>query len=301
MNMKRKVFTGVLVTAVLVFLFLPLRSWSQNMGPIVATGWLESNLSRPGLVILDVRRVEDYRNGHIPGAINLFYRAWAFKKNHLYAEIPDQDDLFEMIGSAGIRPDTWVVVVGSTKNLQEQVHGARVACTLKFAGVKTVAILDGGFDKWVLELRKTSMIIPKAKSTIFKGNIRETLFADKEYVLSHWGEITLLDVREKEYYSGEKKLDCVEKAGRIPGALNLPTSWAFTAAGTFLERKPLIALAESVVGRDRNRGIVTYCDTGQCCPTWALLLKEVLGYQQVRIYDGGLQEWMSDPNVPQKE
>jgi len=172
---------------------------------------------------------------------------------------------------------------------------------LKFAGVKTVAILDGGFDKWVLELRKTSMIIPKAKSTIFKGNIRETLFADKEYVLSHWGEITLLDVREKEYYSGEKKLDCVEKAGRIPGALNLPTSWAFTAAGTFLERKPLIALAESVVGRDRNRGIVTYCDTGQCCPTWALLLKEVLGYQQVRIYDGGLQEWMSDPNVPQKE
>lgn len=67
-----------------------------------------------------------------------------------------------------------------------------------------------------------------------------------------------------------------------------------------MERESLASLAESVVGQDRDREIVTYCDTGQCCPTWALLLKEVLGYRQVRIYDGGLQEWMADPDVPQE-
>ncbi len=297
---NRSVFTAGLVTAVFIFLFLPLPGWSQDLEAIVSTQWLENNLSRPDMVILDVRKVEDYRNGHIVGAVNLFYRAWAFKKKHLYAEIPDQDDLSEMIGSAGISPGSRVVVVGSTGTPHEKVHGARVACTLKFAGVKNVAILDGGFEKWTYESRKISKIIPQTIPTIFKGHFRQDLFADKAYIVSRWGKMILLDVREKEYYLGEKKLDCVEKAGRMPGARNLPTSLAFTPSGTFMERESLASLAESVVGQDRDREIVTYCDTGQCCPTWALLLKEVLGYRQVRIYDGGLQEWMADPDVPQE-
>lgn len=298
--MKGKIISVSLGAAFLLFLLFPLPVLSQVVGPIISTGWLENNINRPELVILDVRTVEDFRLGHVPGAVNLFYGSWAFKKNHLYAEIPDQDDLFEMIGSAGIKPDTLVVVVGATKTLREQVHGARVACTLKFAGVKDVAILDGGYDKWVHEGRNMTTAVKKVKSSVFEGTIKSDLFADKQYVLSHWGKILLLDVREPEYYSGAKKLDCIERPGKIPGAVNLPTSWVFTSEGTFAEEKHLASLVEGIAGKDRDREMVTYCDTGQCCPTWALILKEVLGYRQVRIYDGGLQEWMADPHVPQE-
>jgi thiosulfate/3-mercaptopyruvate sulfurtransferase len=299
--MKAKIFSVGLGSILLFFVMLsPLSVLSQDISPIISTEWLEKNMSRPGLVILDIRRVEDFREGHVPGAVNLFYRAWAFKKDHLYAEIPDLDDLFDMIGSAGIKLGTPVVVIGQTKTLPELVHGARVACTLKYAGVKDVSILDGGYDKWAHEGRKITTVIKKVKTSVFKGKINSSLFADKQYIVSRWGKILLLDVRETEYYSGKKKMDCVERPGKIPGALNLPTSMVFTSEGTFAEEKYLRSLAEGVAGKDRDRELVTYCDTGQCCPTWALILKEVLGYRQVRIYDGGLQEWMSDPNVPQE-
>jgi thiosulfate/3-mercaptopyruvate sulfurtransferase len=298
--MQAKIFSVGLGSILLFFLLAPLQLLSQEVNPIVSTGWLEENINRSRMVILDVRKVEDYRLGHVQGAVNIFYRAWAFKKDHLYEEIPDQDDLFEMIGSAGITPDTLVLVVGTTKTLRDQVHAARVACTLKFAGVKHVSILDGGYEKWVNEGRNVTTTVKKAKYSVFKGKIKGDLFADKQYIVSRWGKILLLDVREPEYYSGEKKMDCIERPGKIPGALNLPTSMVFTSEGTFAEEKYLKSLAEGVAGKDRDRELVTYCDTGQCCPTWALILKEVLGYRQVRIYDGGLQEWMADPNVPQE-
>ena len=116
------------------------------------------------------------------------------------------------------------------------------------------------------------------------------MFADKDYILKRMGEIILLDVREPEFFAGTKKLDCIPKMGRIPGAFNLPTSCAFNKDCTFKGKEELKEIAESAAGSDRNVEIVTYCDIGHCCPTWAYILKHVLGYKNVRIYDGAMQE-----------
>ncbi len=75
--------------------------------------WLEKNLSNPKLVILDIRKVEDYREGHIPGAVSASYRTWAYGKAGKREEIPRQDDLFDAVGDAGIKPHSLVVVVCS--------------------------------------------------------------------------------------------------------------------------------------------------------------------------------------------
>lgn len=107
-----------------------------------------------------------------------------------------------------------------------------------------------------------------------------------------------VDVREPVLYRGEKKQSFVEKAGRIPGSVNLPASEAYTATGTFKKKEALEAVAARVVGADKSREIITYCDAGKCCPTWAFILREVLGYKNVKLYDGSFEEWTRDVNLP---
>jgi thiosulfate/3-mercaptopyruvate sulfurtransferase len=93
-------------------------------------------------------------------------------------------------------------------------------------------------------------------------------------------------------------MDCVAKVGRIPGAFNMPTSCAFNEDKTFKTEEELTAIVEAAAGKDRSAAIVTYCDTGQCCPIWSYLIKQVLRYLNVRLYVGSMQEWMQDPQAP---
>jgi thiosulfate/3-mercaptopyruvate sulfurtransferase len=177
-------------------------------------------------------------------------------------------------------------------------QSARVVCTLQYAGIKNVALLDGGMNKWVANKKPLSTTIFQASEKPFRGKYSKAKFADKDYVQKHLGSIILLDVREPKYFYGQKKLDCIQKMGRIPGAFNLPTSCAFNEDATFKSKEDLAALAEAVAGQDKSREIVTYCDIGQCCPVWSYLFTEVLGYTNVKLYDGGMQEWMQDPQAP---
>lgn len=111
-------------------------------------------------------------------------------------------------------------------------------------------------------------------------------------------KILLVDVREPAFFKGQKKAEVATKAGRIPGAVNLPTSWMFEKDGTFKPKDVLQSMVEGVIGKDREREIITYCDTGTCCPTWYFMLKEILGYKRVYLYDGSIEEWTADPGAP---
>jgi len=291
---------NILKTAWVVFFifFLPLTVSARDLPAIVSTDWLEKNLKNDKLIILDVRKVEYYQAGHIPGAVNEFFRAWSFKKVDLSAEIPEMDDLFELVGDAGITPVSHVVVVGKMDTWQERVHIARVACTIQYAGMENVALLDGGHIKWVKEGKPLSQKVEHPKPKLFKGQINRTIFVKKDYILKNLEKILLVDVREPAFFTGMKKAEVATKAGRIPGAVNLPTSWIFAKDGTFKEKEVLESLAAGVIGRDKDREIITYCDTGTCCPTWHFMLKEVLGYKRVHLYDGSIEEWTADPNAP---
>lgn len=190
------------------------------------------------------------------------------------------------------------MVIGKVDTPRLSYQSARVACTLQYAGVENVALLDGGMNKWFLDKKPLFTDIVRTKEKSFRGKYRKDHFADKDYIKRRLGKIILLDVREPEYFTGKKKMDCVPQMGRIPGAFNLPTSCAFNKDGTFKTREDLAVIAEAAAGKDRSKEIVTYCDIGQCCPVWSYLLAEVLGYTNVRLYIGSMQEWMQDPNAP---
>ena len=282
----------------LCLMALPFLSFARDVDPIVSTAWLEQNLNNSKLVIVDVRKVEDYKAGHVPNAVNAFYGSWAIMKGGLRNELPAKDDLFDVIGSAGIGTDSIVVVVGKVDGIPDRTDVTRVAWTLKYAGIPNVAILDGGYNKWLTEKKAVSTDMVKPKDKSFQGNMNETLFVSKDYVSKNLGKAVIVDVREPDFFKGIKKLDFVAKTGHIAKAVNLPTSQAYKQDGTYKDKGELSKIASGVVGNDMTKEIITYCDTGKVCTAWSFLLTELMGYKDVKTYDGSTEEWTKDPQAP---
>lgn len=294
--MKKLCLSSLLL--LFITLLLPSQFLAYDIDPIVSTEWLAANLNNPKVVGIDIRNIEDYREGHIPGAVSAYYGMWTTMKEGKHTELPPEDDLFDAVGDSGIEADSIVVIICKTYHCFYQVMAPRVLCTLQYAGLKNVSILDGGHEKWVREKRPLSTEPVKPKKTIYKGKLNKELHVEKDYVVSRFGKAIFIDVREPIFFSGTKKQEFVEKAGRIPGAVNLPASAAYTDMGTFKKKQDLEALAAAVVGKDKSKEIITYSDTGRCCPTWAFILTHVLGYKNVKVYDGSFEEWIKDPSLP---
>lgn len=283
---------------VVALLFLPLTAMARGIDPIVSTDWLQKNLKNVKVVIVDVRKVEDYKAGHIPGAVNVFYGSWAIKKGDLLNELPPIDDLADVVGSAGIDKDSLVVVIGKTDKVPDQFDMTRVAWTLKYLGVQNVAILNGGQNQWAKENKPLSQDMVKAKAKPFKALAGKNLFVDKAFVVDKIGKTTIVDTRGPAFYEGKEKLAFVPKLGRIKGAVNLPVGQLYTPEGLYKDKAALAALAEKAVGSDLNKELILYCDTGKTATSWAFIMTEMLGYKDVKVYDGSSMEWLADPNAP---
>ena len=299
--MRKTVWLKVFVLAVMLSLpfavTAPVQA-ARSIDPIVSTDWLQNNLKNAQIAIVDVRKVEEYKAGHIPGAVNVFYGSWAIKKGGLLNELPPVDDLSDIIGSAGIDKDSQVVIVGKTDKVPDQFDMTRVAWTLKYLGVQNVAILNGGHNQWVKENKSLSQDMVKAKAKAFTASITDKLYVDKAFVLAKIGKATIVDTRAPAFYEGKEKLPFVPKVGRIKGAVNLPVGQLYTPEGLYKEKATLAALAEKAAGSDLNKELILYCDTGKTCTAWAFILTEMLGYKDAKVYDGSSMEWLADPNAP---
>jgi thiosulfate/3-mercaptopyruvate sulfurtransferase len=294
----RKSVIWLKAVLVLVLLSLPLAAAARDIAPIVTTDWLQANLANPKLVIVDVRKVEEYKAGHIPGSVNVFYGSWAIKKGALLNELPPVDDLMDVIGGAGISGGSWVVLVGKTEKLPDQFDMTRVAWTLKYTSVDNVAILSGGLDQWVREKKPLSQEAVKAKAAPYKAQVKRELFVDKKYVQDKLGAAAIIDTRGPNFFAGKEKLPFVAKTGRIKGAVNLPVAAIYTQDGLYKGKAELAALAAKAVGEGSGKEIILYCDTGKTCTSWAFVMTELLGYKSVKVYDGSFMEWAVDESAP---
>lgn len=283
---------------VLILILLPAAVMAQIAGPIVSVSDLEKNLTNPKVVVVDVRKVEEYKAGHIFGAVNVAYGSWAIKKGDLLNELPPIDDLADVIGNAGIDKDSIVVIVGKTDKVPDQFDMTRVAWTLKYLGVPNVAILSGGQNQWVKENKPLSQDMVKAKAKSFKVSITDKLYVNKAYVMDQLGKATIIDTRAPAFFEGKEKLPFVPKLGRIKGAVNLPVGQLYTPEGLYKDKAALAALAQKAAGNDLSKEIIVYCDTGKTCTGWALIMTDMLGYKNVKAYDGSSMEWLADPAAP---
>jgi thiosulfate/3-mercaptopyruvate sulfurtransferase len=321
--MEKRILIGLPAVILMASLFLTghafgkhVPPWTRTIDPIVSTGWLSAHSA--DVVVLDIRSPLDYAEGHIPGSINEpFVTAfdptcgpssnWIIgsriigSDDCLWLQVPDVNDLFITIGNLGISKNSRVVVV-TAPNLNEPpfyglANATRVALTLIYAGVKNVAILDGGYPKWVAEKRHISKDPTYATPATYQAKVNKEMFVSIEYVRKHIGKAVIVDARDAEVYFGAAIEPFAQKEGHIPTARSLPTPWIWELNPertyyTYKDAEILSAMASGVIGRHKANEIIVYCGVGGYASSWWFVLTQVLGYENVKIYDGSAQEWV---------
>ena len=321
--MRKKLIIGtgsitlVLVLVLVLVVGAGVQANSEDFSPIVDTQWLEDNLNNEDLVILDVRNPDEYTAvaGHIPGAINspewMWYVGYPMVDDPPWLELPPDGDIFANIQAAGITGDSLVVIVSRTVDSAAgpavfALAGAtRVAATLIYAGIENVAILNGGWDLWLAEGRDTTPDVPVITPSTYEGEVNEAMFVSMDYVQDRIGRILrskIVDSRDADVYFGVTLEELwTTYPGHIPGAKSLPVPWLWTftdGIGTYKGTDVLGDMAAGVVGGQVcgwwgcfPREIIVYCGVGGYASTNYFVLSEVLGYENVKIYDGSAQEW----------
>ncbi|MFB2555993.1 sulfurtransferase [Herbiconiux liangxiaofengii] len=267
---------------------------------LVSTEWLEAHLGEPGLVV--VESDEDvllYETGHIPGAVKI---DWHTDLNDpVLRDYIDGEQFAALVGGKGISRDSTVVIYGDKNNW----WAAYALWVFSLFGHDDVRLLDGGRDKWLAEGRPvtTERTIPDAADYPVVERRDAEIRAFKDDVLAHLGH-PLIDVRSPEEYSGERTTapaypeEGALRAGHIPSAANVP--WAKAAAddGTFKPVVELDAIYRDGAGLAEGEPVIAYCRIGErSSHTW-FVLTHLLGFENVRNYDGSWTEWGSTVRVP---
>jgi thiosulfate/3-mercaptopyruvate sulfurtransferase len=291
---RQKLFYLLLFVA----LAIPSISFARDIPPFVSSDWLGQNLTLPGLLIIDVRSSADYRKSHIPNAVNVSINSWAVNNNGLLRELPAEKDLIGLMSSIGIKEDSKVVVVGKGISDFDRADAIRVAWTILVTGIKNASVLDGGFPKWLDEKRPVTTEQPILKPGEYTGKIAISALATKKYVLGKLGESIIADNRLPELFFGMTTESWALKPGHIKNSVNLPAPWIFQQNGLLRNQSELESMANGAIGANKTKEIITYCGVGAYASVWSYVLTELLGYKEVKVYDGSVQEWVMDPAGP---
>ena len=258
---------------------------TQNLGQL---------LSNPQLCLLDARPPEEYRLGHLPGAVNL--------------PAPSTDDLDanrrgfplpperakQLFREAGISSSSQVVIYDDQGNR----FAARVFYVLQFFGHPHVQVLNGGFKKWQSEGRPLTTDSPAVTPGDFRPQPNPAIIATSQWVNAHLKDpqFKLLDARSVEEFKGERIQG--PRGGHIPGAINLEWTRVLNSGEikTFLDAPSLEKLFSDAQVLP-SQEVVTYCQMGIRAADLYFALR-LLGYDRVRIYDGSWQDWSALADLP---
>jgi len=267
---------------------------------LVSTDWLQEHLGAPGFVV--VESDEDvllYDTGHIPGSVKI---DWHTDLNDpVERDFVDGEAFARLAGSKGISRDTTVVIYGDKNNW----WAAYALWIFTLFGHEDVRLLNGGRDKWIAEGREITTDVPKPSPVDYPVIERDdsTVRAFKDDVLAHFGK-PLIDVRSPEEYSGERTeipgypTEGALRAGHITSAASVPWARAAAPDATFKSRTDLDAIYKGEAGLVEGDDVIAYCRIGErSSHTW-FVLTHLLGFENVRNYDGSWTEWGSAVRVP---
>lgn len=277
--------------------------FSQYAHPdrLVSTDWVAEHIGDEDVVVLESN--EDtllYSTGHIPGALKI---DWHTELNDEVArDFVGPEAFAELAASKGISPETTVVFYGDKSNW----WAAYALWVFTLYGHEDVRLMDGGRDKWLAEGRETTREVPEVTRGEYPVRQRDdsTDRAAREDVLAALGTTPLIDVRSPKEYTGETThmdgypQEGTLRGGHIPTAASVPWAKAANEDGTFKSREELEAIYRDGAGLGETDSVIAYCRIGErSSHTW-FVLKHLLGYQDVRNYDGSWTEWGNAVRVP---
>jgi thiosulfate/3-mercaptopyruvate sulfurtransferase len=268
---------------------------------LVTTEWLADNLGGAGIVVAEVdESPELYDDGHVPGAVKLHWREDL--QDQIERDLVERPEFERLMSEAGISNDTTVVLYGDKNNW----FAAYAYWYLKTYGHEDVRILDGGRQKWIDEGREFSTEEPLPASASYAARERdESIRARRDFVRELIGADgkALVDVRSPQEYAGDLiappgyEQEGAQRAGHIPTAQSIPWAQAVRDDGTFKAADELRALYEGK-GVTPDKDVTAYCRIGErSAHTW-FVLRELLGYESVKNYDGSWTEWGNLVDVP---
>ena len=255
---------------------------------LVSAEWLEENINN--VKIIDVRKKEDYDFGHIPGAVRLTPNEvfqWE-DSNGVKGMLPSSDHIAIALSSVGINEDDTVIFYDGNSNL----WASRGLWALEVYGHKDSRLLDGSWNYWSENsFPTTSESVSVEKSDYkFSGNINSSLIAGFEEILEAVGDPSKIvcDTRSPDEYIGKDVR--ADRGGHIPGSENVNWVNAVDESGRFLSAQNLQTIYESK-GIKTDKAVYTLCQTAvRATHTW-FVLQELLGYDDVKVYDGSWIEW----------
>jgi thiosulfate/3-mercaptopyruvate sulfurtransferase len=268
-----------------------------NPAALVSTQWVSEHLNDPNVRLIEVDvDTSAYGQGHIQGAVGV---NWTTQLGDpVRRDIPTKDDWAKLLGRAGVGPDSRLIFYGDNNNW----FAAFAYWVSKIYGHQNSALMNGGRKKWELESRPFTTDVPSPQQTSYPAREADLKYrAFLKDILGRPSGTALVDVRSPAEFSGEViappgMTETAQRAGHVPGAQNIPWAQAANEDGTFKsadELKQLYA-GKGVTGQD----VIAYCRIGErSSHTW-FVLKELLGFSNVKNYDGSWTEYGSVVGVP---
>jgi thiosulfate/3-mercaptopyruvate sulfurtransferase len=267
---------------------------------LVSTQWVADHASDPKIKLVEVDvDTNAYGEGHIAGASGWNWTSQL--QDQVRRDIITQSELEKLLSASGISNDDTIVLYGDNNNW----FAAYAFWVLQMYGHQNLKLMDGGRKKWLDESRPTTTDVPSPAASNYKaGAPNQELRAKRDQVLATLGrpDKALVDVRSPAEFSGEilappGLMETAQRGGHIPGAANVPWAQAVKEDGTFKDLDDLRALYAGK-GVTPDKDVIAYCRIGErSSHTW-FVLKHLLGFQNVRNYDGSWTEWGSMVDVP---
>lgn len=249
------------------------------------TELLDQLLADDALRVVDVRAPDDFDASHIPGAIVVDESALRATVDGIGGQVAPPDEVQAVFEAAGLLPSDPIVVYGAANGTTP----ARVVWTFAYSGhTGPVWMLDGGFNQWSSEGRVVESDADPIEMSSYEINLVADLRVDAQWVLDRIDDpdVTLVDARSPGEYTN----------GRIPGAISVDWVTNLGEDGLYLPSVELVALYGDP---NPTQTFIVYCQTGsRASVDWLVLT--MLGYADVRIYDGSWSEWSADPMYPQE-
>ncbi len=268
---------------------------------LVTTDWVAEHGGDANVRLVEVDvDTSAYEQGHIAGAVTWNWQSQL--QQNVARDIVSRDEMAGLLSGSGVSPDTTIILYGDNNNW----FAAWAFWQLRYYGHRDVRLMNGGRALWLAENRPTTTDVPSYAATSYSITMENRdLRALRDYVLQavNSNSHALVDVRSPDEFSGALNAppnlpqEGSQRNGHIPGAANIPWGQAVNEDGTFKSADDLSALYGGK-GVDGSRETIAYCRIGErSSHTW-FVLSQLLGYDNVRNYDGSWTEWGSIVGAP---